>query len=217
MSLGNLFRQVTVGCRYDAHSDLDRTCIANLDEFAGFKDTEQLGLQVESHFPDLVEEDRAVVRLFEKTFCLFQCTCKGSGLMSEHLTLQQITAERRAVDGNEGFSAPGTVLVDGLGKDFFSRPGLTCQENRHIGLGNLAGEGNRFLDGWRFANDGVKRVLLADRRGGQLALLISGGGFFHRLGDQGEYFVVIIAFGDIIESTVLDGLYAVGDIAVRRQ
>ena len=109
------------------------------------------------------------------------------------------------------------MLVDGLGKDFLSRSGLTCQENRHIGLGNLAGEGNRFLDGWRFANDGVERVLLADRRGGQLALLISGGGFFHRLGDQGEDFVVIIAFGDIIESAVLDGLYAVGDITVRCQ
>ena len=164
MSFGNLFRQVTVCSRYDADIHLDGAGIADLDELAGFKDTEQLGLQVEAHFSDLIEEDRTVVGLFKKTFRLFQCACKGPGFVSEHLALQQIAAERRTIDRNKGFSAPGTVLMDGLGEDFLARPGFAGQEDRHIGLGNLAGQGNRFLNGWLFPSDGLERVLSGDRR-----------------------------------------------------
>ena len=52
---------------------------------------------------------------------------------------------------------------------------------------------------------------------GGFLLTVGGGGLLHSLGDQGENFIVVVAFGNIIESTVLDGLHAVGDITVGGQ
>ena len=217
MSLGNLFGKIAVGGGNDTDVDLYRTCIANLDELAGFQDTQQLGLQVESHFTDLVKEDSAVVGLLEKSFRLLQSTRESACFMTEHLALQQVAAERRAVDSHKGFSAARTVLMDGLGEDFLSGACLACQQHGYIGLRHLAGQGDRLLYGGRFADDGVERILPADRRNGSFLLTVGGGGFLHSFGDQGEDFIVVVAFGDIIESTVLDGLHAVGDIAVGGQ
>ena len=39
-------------------------------------------------------------------------------------------------------------------------------------------------------------------------------GFFGRPAQQGQYLVVVVAFGDVVERAVLDGLHPVGDIAV---
>lgn len=83
--------------------------------------------------------------------------------MTEHFTFQQVAAERRTVDRNESFSLPAAILVDGLCKDFLSRPCLTCQQNRNIRLSDFACQRHRVLDSRRLPYNRMKRVLLPYR------------------------------------------------------
>ena len=62
--------------------------IADLDKLPGLKDTEQFRLQVESHFPDLIQEDRTSGSFLKQAFCLFQSTGKSPRFMTEHLAFQ---------------------------------------------------------------------------------------------------------------------------------
>ena len=47
------------------------------------QDTEQFGLQVNRHFRNFVQKQRAAVSLFETTGPGFPCSCKGTFLMAE--------------------------------------------------------------------------------------------------------------------------------------
>ena len=138
MSIGNFFCQVAVGGGYHAHIHFDRLRIADLEKLAGFENTEQLSLKIERHLADLIEEDRAVVGFFEQAFRLFECTGESSCLVTEHLAFQQVAAERGTVDGDKGFIATGTILMDGLGKHLLAGPGLAGEQDGNIRCGNLA-------------------------------------------------------------------------------
>ena len=73
----------------------------------------------------------------------------------------------------------------------------------------MAGEGA--------ADDSGKRILFANSSPGSFLLLVGSSRLFHRFRDQGEDFIVVIAFGYIVERSVLDSLHAIGDITVGRK
>ena len=64
-AVGDHLREVAVGRGDDAHVDLDRVRVADALELALLQHAQQLRLQRRAHRPDLVEEQRALVRLLE--------------------------------------------------------------------------------------------------------------------------------------------------------
>ena len=58
--------EVAVGRRDDAHVDLDRRRPADALELLLLEHAQQLGLEVEPHLGDFVEQQRAAVRALER-------------------------------------------------------------------------------------------------------------------------------------------------------
>ena len=62
--------QVLVGRREDAHVDVDDVLAAHARDLARLHGAQHLGLRDELHVADLVEEERAAVRLLEEAAAL---------------------------------------------------------------------------------------------------------------------------------------------------
>jgi hypothetical protein len=88
------------------------------------------------HLADLVQEDRAVVRVLE----LAQLALLGAGesplLEAEELALQQLRRERGAVDLDEG-SVATRELEDGARNQLLAGSALTAHEHGDVRVGDL--------------------------------------------------------------------------------
>ncbi len=62
---GDFLAQPTVGGGEDAHIEADRHAAAEPLDLALLQDAQQLGLQAERHFGDLIEQQRAALGLLE--------------------------------------------------------------------------------------------------------------------------------------------------------
>jgi uncharacterized repeat protein (TIGR03803 family) len=71
---------------------------------------QKLRLQFQRNLPDLIQEDRALVRQFEPTDALRDGTGKGTLLVAEEFTFQQSRRDSGAVQFHEGVGAPGVVF-----------------------------------------------------------------------------------------------------------
>ncbi len=65
LALAHQSLQVPMGCDQNAHVDGNRFVSADAFHFAFFKHSQQLGLHGQRHIADFVQEDCAVLRLFE--------------------------------------------------------------------------------------------------------------------------------------------------------
>jgi UTP:GlnB (protein PII) uridylyltransferase len=73
---------------YDhSHVHGNRPVATHALDFAFFQDPEQLGLHGERHVADFVEEDGAVLRLFEFAQMTRACASEGALLMAKELRL----------------------------------------------------------------------------------------------------------------------------------
>ena len=136
--------------------------------------------------------------------------------MAEKLAFEQFLGERRTVDGDERSLRARAGMVDGLRKDLLAGSGFTREQHRGVRDGDLARQRDRTAEGFRRTDDAVERMLfekfVLETSQPALHLRLLGG-----TAQQRQYLVVVVAFGYIIERSVLDGLHAVGDIAVGRQ
>mgnify|MGYP007030449596 CR=1 FL=1 len=139
MSCFDLLLQVAVGSSNDTHINVGRLRVTYLDVFAGFEDTQQLGLQLKSHLTDFIQKDCSVIGFFKKSLLIFQRTGKGTRLMPEHLALQQLFTKRRAVNCHKVLPGTLTTIMYGLGKHLFSGSRLTRQQYRYISHRYLTG------------------------------------------------------------------------------
>jgi hypothetical protein len=71
---------------------------ADAPEFVFLQNAQKLRLQTEFEFADLVEEDRAAVRLFEQAFLAGFGVGKCASFVAEKLGFDQVGGQRRAVD-----------------------------------------------------------------------------------------------------------------------
>jgi hypothetical protein len=85
-----------------AHVDLDHAVAAQPLELLLLQHAQHLGLRLQAHVADLVEEDRALVGLLE----LADLPIGGAGeralFVAEQLRLDQLVGNRGAVDLHEG-------------------------------------------------------------------------------------------------------------------
>ena len=213
---GDLLFEVAVRGGDQAHVNPCGACFADLDEFAAFEHAEQFGLQFDGHLPDLVEEQRAFVGLLEKALLVLGGARETAGPVAEQFAFEQFARESRAVDRHESPLHPAAGVVDGLREDLLAGSRLAGEQHRSVGDGDLAGQVHGPAQDLRVTDDPVEGVLFGE-------LVLDAGqpplhfGLFGGPAQQGQDLVVVVAFGDVVEGAVLDGLHAVGDIAVGRQ
>ena len=84
-----------------ADVDLDRVRVADALELALLEHAQQLRLQRRAHRPDLVEEERALVRLLEAALPGADRAGERAAHVAEQLGLEQRLRNRAAVDRDE--------------------------------------------------------------------------------------------------------------------
>ena len=114
----------------DAHVDLDGVRVADALELPFLENAQQLGLQRRAHGSDLVQEQRALVRLLDASLAGADRPGKGAPCVTEQLGFEQRLRDRAAVQGHEPVGPPGAVVVDRPRRQFLARPGFTGDEHR---------------------------------------------------------------------------------------
>ena len=100
------------------------------------KSAEDLALHAERHFRDLVEKQRALIRLDEETGARRARVGERALRVAEELAFQQIFRNGRAVDGQEG-TASSAALVERAGDELLARSAFAGDEHVRIGFSDL--------------------------------------------------------------------------------
>src|SRR5262249_45221627 len=118
--------------REDPNVDADRLLAADPTELASLDRAEKLGLQRELEIADLVDEERAAVRLLEHADVLLHRTGECSALVSEELRLHHAGRDRGAVEHDEGAIRARPLGVDRLGERLLAGPRLALDDDRDV-------------------------------------------------------------------------------------
>src|SRR5262249_3106956 len=94
-------RQVAVCRADDAHVHRHRARRAYRQDLAVLEDAEELGLRIEGHVADLVEEERAALGAPNEPLVRAVGAREAPPLVTEELALDEAGRDRRAVDGRE--------------------------------------------------------------------------------------------------------------------
>src|SRR5690606_29502045 len=92
---------------------------------------QQPGLQRRGHVADLVEKQRASVRLLEAATALRVRARERAPLMSEQLGFEQLARYGGCVQSDERLARARAVLVQSAGDELLARAGLTGDQHRH--------------------------------------------------------------------------------------
>ena len=117
--------------------------------------TQQLGLQVQPHLRDLVQQQGAAVRALEGSVGPHVRAGEGAALVAEERALHQPLGQGRAVDGHERLVAARALLVEGPGEQLLAGARLPFEQDGGPGRGH---GGNRFHDraqGLALSHDGA--------------------------------------------------------------
>ena len=108
------------------HADVDRAgaLLADALEIALLQHAQQLALQLERDFADLVEEQRAAIGELEPADAVAHRAGEGAADMAEELALEQFARDRRAVDADQRPVAAAAGLVDGARDQLLAGAGL---------------------------------------------------------------------------------------------
>ena len=139
LSLTDGLLQVLVGCGNDPDVHGNGIMAADPGNFPLFQDPEEAHLCHERHFADLVQEDRATVRLLENSQVLGLGIGESSLLMTKKFVFQQVFRNGGAIDGFERPLSPLTVLVQGIGDRIFSNAAFSNE--KYGDRGRLRSEG----------------------------------------------------------------------------
>ena len=111
----------------DVH--LDPLVAAELGELGVLQHVQQLGLQRRLHLADLVEHQRAGVRLLELADARGRGAGEGAALVPEQLALEELGRQRRAVHLDERPVAPRRPLVDGARDQLLADAALAANQH----------------------------------------------------------------------------------------
>ncbi|MNN51976.1 hypothetical protein D3C81_1666420 [compost metagenome] len=123
-----------------AEVDLARLALAEAEQLALLQHAQQVALQFQGHFADLVEEQGAALgRLDLALHAAAPGTGEGALGIAEQLAGQQVAGQAAAVDGDEGTVTADARVVDALGEGLLAHAGLALQQDRHPRGGQLPG------------------------------------------------------------------------------
>lgn len=131
--------EVGVGGADDADVDGDGFVAADALEVAVFDDAEDFFLYGEGDVAEFVEEEGAVVGLFEEAGASFVCAGEGAGFVAEEFGFDEAGAEGGAVELDEGFLPAWGEVVEVLCGEFFAGAAFADEEEGSVDGGD-AGE-----------------------------------------------------------------------------
>src|SRR5205807_5533131 len=110
----------------------DLAVAADRRSYPRLQNPQQLGLQGEWQFADLVEQERAATGLNEKAGAGRAGVGEGAAYVSEELTFQERFGYGGTVDGDEGPSAAPAVSVECARNEFLAGAALAGDEHGGI-------------------------------------------------------------------------------------
>jgi hypothetical protein len=143
--IGDGMLQVRVRGGDNSHVALDFLPAANAHEGLVLEKSEDFHLNRERQISNLVQEQSAFFRIFNKTFALHVSAGERSLFMAEKLALEQIFGNRAAVDGDERPIFPQAAPVNSFRDHLLSGSALPKQENGSAGRGHFANCGEHLL------------------------------------------------------------------------
>ena len=102
-------------------------------DLALLEHAQHLGLRLQAHVADFVEEDRAAVGLLELADLLLGGAGERALLVAEQLGLDQLVGDRRAVDLHEALAAAQAVAVDRARHQFLAHAALAPDQHGRVG------------------------------------------------------------------------------------
>ena len=126
----DLFVKVPFRGREDAHVDIDRAVAADAPDRVGVEGAEQLGLDREREFSDLVQEKCSAVRPFERADPPGFRAGERAAFVAEQLRLHQAGGDRPTVDRHPRSIRAGRGRVDRAGQDVFAGPRFPEDQGR---------------------------------------------------------------------------------------
>ena len=125
---------------------------AHTADLPSFEDAKQARLQIGRELGDLVEKERAAVRLLEGPAMGLDRAGERAALVPEELALDELARKATSIDWDERAFLPRPALVQRLGDVLFSDAGLSPNQNgpwqgrKTIDLGHDREHRSRFDD-----------------------------------------------------------------------
>ena len=132
----DLFLQILVGRRHDAHIHLDEFGGADRLETLLVERAQHFGLRAQAHVAHFVQEERAAVGLLEFSDLVLVGAGEAALDVAEHLALDQLLGNRRAVDLHEGLGRARTHGVERARHQFLAGAALAVDQDAPVGLGH---------------------------------------------------------------------------------
>ena len=170
VSLADELGEVAVRRRNDAHVDGHFVGFADALDETVLEDAEEESLHFKRQFADLVEEKRAAVSISEEAGAAFLCAGEGALCVAEETAFEDISRDRRAVEGEKGAGAAG-LDMDEHGDRLLARAVFA----RHEDAGRIA---------FGYADDVVAQLLHGGAYGFQFPFAPAGVGLVEAAGGE---------------------------------
>ncbi len=134
-ALAHLTFQVAVAGRDHLDIDLQRLLPAETPQDPVFDRGEQLGLQLQIHLADLVQEQGASIRLLQVTAMPPLGPGEGACLVAEQLGFQKIARQGRAIDLDQRTIGAGAGMVQDARRQTLAGTSLAAEDQgaeRHL-------------------------------------------------------------------------------------
>jgi hypothetical protein len=106
---------------------------------------EKVGLQLQGQIADLVEKESTPIREVESPLGLRASARESASFVAEEFALEQGPGNSRAVQDYERSLPSRTLVVNGMGDDFFARAGFVLNQGYRIGIGYHTNQVQDFL------------------------------------------------------------------------
>ena len=154
----HLALEVLVGRCDDADVHPDGAVAADALELALLQHAQDLGLRLEAHVADLVEQEGPAVGDLELAFARRRRAGEGPLLVAEELALDELPGEGRAVDLHERPAAAGAVVVEGVRDELLAGAARAAHQHGEVGVGHFSNHVEHPLHGGAPADDALELV-----------------------------------------------------------
>ena len=146
-ALGHGFRHVAVGGGNDADVERHRLLAADPLDLSFLQHAQQLGLQAHLHLGHFVEEQGAILCLFELAGLRLLRPGESPFFIAEQGGFEQAIRNGGAVDGNERPHLARRIAMNEASDHFLANARFSGKQHRGIGLGDALGNGKQFAAG----------------------------------------------------------------------
>jgi hypothetical protein len=208
--------EVAVGGGHEAHVDVEHLlAAADRPHLAVLEHAQQLHLQRRRELGDLVEEQRAAVRLADQALGRVRGTGERPLHVAEQLRLEQLARDRAAVDRDERPLRAAAGAVDAARHQLLAGAALARDEHVRVRRRHLAHQVVHALDAGRLADDPAVGVGLAQAALEQ-RVLAPDASLAERARHRVQEVVVVERLDDVVDRAVAQRLDGALDRRVAR-